>query len=90
MIAESFHNLAKQTRIRDDSAYNLLLTRRPTIDLGGISGKNFLNGLVRHTQELAKSITKTNSKMREPKTYDQAANNLINKNRWQKAIDKEL
>lgn len=60
------------------------------IDLGWTSGKNPINGLVKPMQELAKSVTKTNSKVREPKIYDEAINNSIHRNRWCKTIDKEL
>ena len=41
-------------------------------------------------RELAKSVTETNSKVHEPKTYDEAFNNPINGNRWREAINKEL
>ena len=51
------------------------------IDLGGTSGKNPADGLVRPMQELAKSVTETNSKMREPKIYVEAINNLVHGNR---------
>ena len=50
----------------------------------------FSDKLGKPMQELAKSITKTSSKMREFKTYDEIINNQINKNRWQEAIDEEL
>ena len=63
---------------------------KPRIDLGGISGKNPADGLVRFAQELAKSVTETNSKMREPKTYDEAINNPVHRNRWREAIDEEF
>lgn len=35
-------------------------------------------------------MTTINNKMQEPKTYNKTINNPIHKNRWQKAIDKEL
>lgn len=41
-------------------------------------------------QELAKSITETSSKVHISKTYNEAVNDLINRNKWQKAIDKEF
>lgn len=41
-------------------------------------------------QELAKLITKTSSQVRKHKTYNEVVNNLINKNKWLKAIDEEL
>lgn len=54
----------------------------PRIDLGGISGKNPLEDeLVRSAYEFAKSVTKTSSKIREPKTYNEAINDPIYGNR---------
>ena len=79
-----------QTRIRANTAYNLSVARVPRTNLDRASGKNPSDGLVRPVQELAKSVTKRNSKVRESKIYDEAVNNLINRNRWQKAIDEEL
>lgn len=79
-----------QLEIRAEGSYALLPARRLRIDLGEISGKNRSNRLVRLVQELTKSVTKTSSKMHELKTYDEAINNSINRNRWQKAIDEEL
>lgn len=73
-----------------ESAYNSLLPRSSKIDLGVTSGKNLLDGLVKPVQELAKSVTEISSKVRKPKTYNEAVNNQINRNRWQKANDKEL
>ena len=60
------------------------------IDLGGTLGKNPADGLVRPARELAKSVTKTSSKVQEPKTYDEAINDPIHGNRWRKAIDEKL
>ena len=61
------------------------------IDLGGILSKNPIeDGLVRPAYKFAKSVTETNSKVQEPKTYDEAINNPIHGNRWQEAIDGEL
>ena len=88
--AEGFHNPAGQTRIKAEGAHNLSLAQRPRTDPSGTSGKNPLDGLVRPTQELAKLVTETSSKVREPKTYDEAVNDPINGNGWQEAIDKEL
>ena len=88
--AEGLHNLAGQTRIRAEGAHNPPLAQRPRTDLGGTSGKNPSDGLVRPAQELAKSVTETSSKVREPKTYNEAVNNPINGNRWQEIIDEEL
>ena len=90
MRAEDLHDPARQTRIRAEGAHNPSQARRPRTDPDGTSGKNPLDGLVRPAQELAKSVTETSSKVREPKTYDEAVNNPINGNRWQKAIDEEL
>ena len=66
-----------------------LLVQRPRTDRGGTSGKS-PSGLVRPARELAKSVTETSSKVREPKTYNEAVNNPINGNRWREAIDEEL
>ena len=63
---------------------------KPSTDLGGTSGKNSAEGLVRPARELAKSMTETSSKVREPKTYDEAINNPVHGNRWREAIDEEL
>ena len=65
------------------------LIQRPKTDWGGTSGKS-PSRLVRPAQELAKSVTETNSKVREPKTYNEAVTNPINGNRWREAIDEEL
>lgn len=40
--------------------------------------------------KLAKSLIKTSSKVYKPKTYDEAINNPIYRNKWYKVIDKEL
>lgn len=73
-----------------ENFYNLSLVWRPKTDLDEIWSKNFLDGLIKLVQEFAKSITKINSKVHKPKTYNEPINNLINKNRWQKAINKEF
>lgn len=68
-----------------------LRNSKPRIDLNGTLGKNLLgNGLVRLVYKFVKSVTKTNNKMRELKTYDEAINNPIHGNRWCKGIDKKL
>ena len=54
---------------------------KPRTDLGVILGKNSADGLVRPTQELAKLVTETSRKVREPKTYDEAINDPVHKNR---------
>ena len=60
-------------------------------DLSGAIGENPLGKqLVRPTYKFAKSVTKINSKVRGPKTYDETINDPIHRNRWQVAIDKEL
>ena len=59
-------------------------------DLGGTSGKNLADGLVRPAQKLAKSVTETSSKVQEPKTYDEAINDPVHWNRRREAIDEEL
>lgn len=81
MKAEGLHNPIGQMRIRVKCAYNLPLAQRARIDLGGISGENLSDGLIRPTQKLAKSVIKSSSKVHELKTYDKAINNLINGNR---------
>ena len=69
---------------------HLPLDPKPRIDLGRTSSKNSTDGLVRPAQEFAMSVTKTNSKIREPKTYNEAINDPIHGNRWREAVDKEL
>lgn len=49
-----------------------------------------MSSSVKPVCKLAKSLTKTSNKVHESKTYNEAINNLIHKNRWYKAIDKEL
>ena len=48
------NSTVEQLRMRAKGLYNLLLARRPTTDLGGTSGKNSLDGLVKPAQELIK------------------------------------
>ena len=60
-------------------------------DLGRTLGKNLLGDkLVRPVYKFVKLVTETSSKVQEPKTYDEAINDLIHENRWQEAIDEEL
>lgn len=60
-------------------------------DLDRISGENLLeNSVIRPTYKFAKLVPKTSSKVWEPKTYNEALNDLIHRNRWRKAIDEEL
>lgn len=70
--------------------HNLLLVQKLKTDLSKTLGKNSLEELVRLIQKLAKFVTKNNSKVSKPKTYNEAVNNLINRNKWQKTINKEL
>ena len=69
---------------------HLPLDLNPKTDLGKTSGKNPENGLVRPIQELVKSVTKTSSKVQEPKTYDEAINAPLHGNRWREAVNEEL
>lgn len=59
---------------------NSQFTRKPRIDLGRILGKNHSDGLIRLMKELVKLVTKTYSKLHEPKTYNKVINNSINEN----------
>lgn len=55
---------------------------KPRIDLGGTLGKYLLRDeLVRLAYKFAKLVIETNSKVQEPKTYDEVINDLIYKNR---------
>ena len=90
MRAEGFYDPAGQTKIRVEGAQNPPLAQRPRTVLGRTSHNNSSDELVRPAQELAKSVTETSNKVREPKAYNKTINDLINGNRWQKAIDEEL
>lgn len=90
MRAEGLHDSAGQTRIRVEGAHNPPLVRRPRINLSGTLGKNLSDRLIKPAQEIAKSVTEISNKVRKPKTYDKAVNNLIKGNKWQKAIDEEI
>lgn len=70
MKTEDFHNLANQTRIKAESAYNLPLIQRPKKDLDKILDKNRLDRFVKPAQKFAKLKTKTNSKVCKLKTYN--------------------
>lgn len=60
-------------------------------DLSRISGENPLRDkLVKSVYKFIKLISETNSRMREPRTYNEVINNLIHKNNWRDAIDEEL
>lgn len=69
-----------------------LLDPKPRKDLGRTLDKNLLvkDRFVKPMYEFAKSVTKTNSQIKEPKTYNKAMSNFIYGNRWHEAIDKEL
>lgn len=41
-------------------------------------------------QKLAKLVTEINNKMNEFKIYNKTVKNLINGNKWEKTINKEL
>lgn len=56
---------------------------RPRTDLGTGLG-------VKPTCKLAKSMTETSSKIHKPKTYNKVIHDSIHRNRWCKAIDKEM
>lgn len=90
MRIKDFHNSAKQIRIKTENAHNLLLTQRLKVNLGRKLGKNLLDKLVRLIQKLVKLVIETISKVHKLKIYNKAINNLINKNKWQKVIDKEF
>lgn len=64
---------------------------KPRTDLGRSSGKNPLrDGLVRPMRKFAESVTEISSKVREPKTYNEAINDPIHGNRWREAVNEEL
>lgn len=46
------------------------------------SSKNALDGLVNLIQKFTKLISEISSKMHKPKTYNEAVNNIISRNRW--------
>lgn len=60
-------------------------------DLGGTLGEKFLGEqLVKPTYKYTKLVTEISSKVRQPKTYNEAINNHILSNKWQKVINEEL
>lgn len=63
--------------------YSLLNLELRT-DLGGILSENLhvRDKLVRPICKFTKSVTKTNSKVQESKTYDKAISDLIHGYRW--------
>lgn len=76
--------------MRNECSYNLLLTQRPKTNLGETLGKNFLNRLVEHAQELAKSVTEMSSKIQVSKNNNETINDSLHDNRWREAIDEKL
>lgn len=67
------------------------LDPKPKTNLGRTLGENLLKKqLIRSMYEFAKLVTKTSSKIQEPKTYNKAINDLIYGNWWQETINKEL
>lgn len=75
--------------IRTENPHNQLVQRRKT-DLGGTIGKIPSERLIRPARKVAKLVTKTSSKVQEPKTYNETINNLVHGNRWQTTINEEL
>lgn len=63
-----------ESGIKTEDSYNNLV-QRSRIDQGMTSGKNPPKGLVKPAREFAKSVIKTSSKVREPKTYNEVLNN---------------
>lgn len=70
----------------------LPLNLEPKRDLGKILSKNLLvrDKLVSPISECAILVTETNSKVREPITYNKAIDNPINDNMWRKVVDEVL
>ena len=68
------------------------LNPKSRTDLVATTGENppVIDGLVKPAYEVAKSITKTSSKVQEPKTYNKARDNLIHGNRWYETVNEEL
>ena len=66
------------------------LQHMPKTDQGRETLSNSPDGLVRLAHKLAKSLTKTSSKVRKPLTYDEVINDPVHGNRWRKAIDEKL
>ena len=78
-----------KNRMRTEGSHNQI--QRSRTDLVGTSGKSPpAEELVRPAHKFAKSVTKTSSKVRKPKTYNEAISDSIHGNRWRKVIDKEL
>lgn len=71
----------KKPRIKAKSFHNPPIAQKPRIDLGETSEEKPSEGLVRHTQEVPKSVTEINSKVRKLKTYNKAINNSVHGNK---------
>lgn len=69
---------------------HLVHNPKPRKDPDGTTSKKLVDRLKRPTQEFAKSVTETKSKVQEPKTYNEGIINPVYGNRWQQTIDKEL
>lgn len=92
---EAEHDGSVEVEGLDESAMRIKgphnqLVQKPRTDVGGTSGENPSEGLVRPARECAKSVTETSSKVREPKIYDEAIHDSVHGNRWREAIDEEL
>ena len=74
--------------IRIEAFHNQLIPKL-RINWDGTLGKN-PEGLIRPAYKLAKSVTKTSSKIWELKTYDETISNFIHGNRQKEAIDEKL
>lgn len=85
-------NRPKQLYKKEQIKIHPIFDPKLKTNLGEIPGKNFLvkNELVRLTYKFVKLVTETSSKIQKLETYNEATNNLIYRNRWQKAVNKEL
>lgn len=66
-----------ESLIRTKTLINQLIQKLKTYLNRTLQSKNILDKLVRPGHKFAKSPTKTNSKVREPKTYDEAIHNSV-------------
>lgn len=69
---------------------SLDLEYTPKTNRGGGTPGESPDKLVRPAQKLAKSLIEISSKVQELLTYDETINDLVQENRWTKAIDEEL
>lgn len=68
-----------------------LCNPKPRTNPGGtLSKKHPTDRLVRPTHKFAKLVTKTSSKVREPKSHSKVINDCIHRNRWREVVDDEL